>query len=61
MKMGIFEQDLYNVTYDCIYMILELIDGYRGMQIELIDTLTQLSISEGIELYVKSPDYLKCF
>ena len=56
------EDILTDITYDTIFRIMELIDGYRndGLQLDLIDKNTFESIKNGIELHDQCPEFLKC-
>lgn len=56
------EELLEDITYDTIYMIMELIDGYsnHNLQLDIIDRYTRESIRTGIELHDICADYLKC-
>jgi hypothetical protein len=53
---------LFNVTYDVIYRLMELIDGYYGdsnLKLDLIDKKSNKSLRTGIELHDACFNYLK--
>ena len=58
---GNIEELLYSVSYEAIYRVLELIDGYApvAFKLDLIDKETGISIGENIELHDKCADYLR--
>ena len=47
------------VSYESIYRIMELLDGYRGLDLVLMDRKTKQPLFEQIELHDKIADYLK--
>ncbi len=55
------EEVLNSVTYDTIYSIMEMIDGYSygDLKIDLVERGTNRSIKEGCELHDTCYDYLK--
>jgi len=55
------EKLLYSVSYEAIYRVLELIDGYAPaeLRVDLVDKDTGISICENIELHDKCVDYLR--
>lgn len=57
------EKEIYNLTYDTIYKILELIDGYTSdkIDLDLIDNLSGNSIKKEIQLHDKCADYLTAY
>lgn len=57
------EKEVYNLTYDTIYKILELIDGYTSdkIDLDLIDNLSGNSIKREIQLHDKCADYLTVY
>lgn len=57
------EKEIYNLTYDTIYKILELIDGYTSdkIDLDLIDNLSGNSIKREIQLHDKCADYLTIY
>ena len=56
------EKLLNDVTYETIYGIMELLDGYKNNDLrgEVIDNLTGCSINSDIELHNYCEDYLNC-
>ena len=57
---GSLENLLYDVSYDAIYRIMELIDGYADcdIKVDLIDKQTDESMRNNIELHDKCAEYL---
>lgn len=57
------EELLYDITYKTVYDVMELIDGYMcaEVKLDLVDKLTNKSISTNIELHDKCANYLKCY
>lgn len=57
------EKEIYNLTYDTIYKILELIDGYTSdkIDLDLIDKLSGNSIKKEIQLHDKCVEYLTVY
>ena len=55
------EKILYDVSYDSIYRVLEMIDGYwsDNLKMDLIDKETGQSLRKNIELHDKCADYLR--
>ncbi|MDL2302375.1 hypothetical protein LJC58_08470 [Lachnospiraceae bacterium OttesenSCG-928-D06] len=55
------EDMLYEITYDTIYGVMELIDGYanENLKLDIVDRESKESIREGIELHDTCADYLK--
>lgn len=55
------ERLLYDVTYDIIYRIMELIDGYTKdtLQLDIIEKVSKRSLKENIELDDVCVDYIK--
>lgn len=56
------EQLLEDVTYDVIYRICEMIDGYGNPSIKynITNLKTQKSVNEKIDLHDECEDYLRC-
>lgn len=52
-KTDDIENVLYNVTYETIYSILELFDGYtkESIKLEIVDKVSGELISNGIQLH----------
>lgn len=52
---------LYDVTYDTIYRIMELIDGYRkhNLQLDIIEKESGKSLKENIQLHDVCADFIK--
>ncbi|MGM0123518.1 hypothetical protein IGI37_000890 [Enterococcus sp. AZ194] len=57
------KETAYNLTYDTIFKILELIDGYTAetLTLDLIDDLSGNSLKSGIQLHDKYADYLTSY
>ena len=55
------EDLLYNVTYETITSICEIIDGYTNdkLKLDLIDSNSNVSLKEGIQMHDRCGDYLK--
>ncbi|EOS28176.1 MAG: hypothetical protein OSJ53_05060 [Kineothrix sp.] len=55
------EDLLYNVTYETITSICEIIDGYTNdkLKLDLIDSNSNVSLKEGIQMHDRCADYLK--
>ena len=52
---------LYDVTYDTIFNIMELIDGYTkdNLQLDIIDQDSKKSLKENIQLHDVCVDFIK--
>ena len=61
-KYDNMEKLLNDVTYETIYGIMELLDGYRNNSLhgEVIYTLTGSAINSDIDLHNYCEEYLKC-
>ncbi|MFS0592684.1 hypothetical protein AB1L05_13920 [Cytobacillus horneckiae] len=55
------ERLLYDVTYDTIYSIMELIDGYTkdNLQLDIIEKESEKSLKENIQLHDVCVDFIK--
>lgn len=55
------EDILFDVTYDTIYKIMELIDGYskKNLQLDIIERNTLESVRNGIELHDTCAEFLR--
>ncbi|AZK46684.1 hypothetical protein [Paenibacillus lentus] len=55
------ERLLYDVTYDTIYSIMELIDGYTkdDLQLDIIEKESKKSLKENIQLHDVCVDFIK--
>ena len=55
------EDLLYYATYEAIYGVLELVDGYtrNSLQLDLIERTSKESLRTGIELHDTCPGYLR--
>ena len=58
------EEELYSITYDVIYRIMELLDGYgndKDGRIDIVKSSTGESLKENphIELHDKIVEYIK--
>lgn len=60
-KSDSLEDLLYNTTYEAITSICELLDGYTSdkLQLDLIDTKSNKSIKEGIQMHDICANYLR--
>lgn len=60
-KYSRIEDVLNDITYDVIYRIMELIDGYneKGLQLDIIDKNTLNIIGNNRELHDMCVEYLK--
>ena len=60
-KSDSLEDLLYNTTYEAITSICELLDGYTSdkLQLDLIDTKSNKSIKEGIQMHDIFENYLR--
>ncbi|MDT2745865.1 hypothetical protein [Vagococcus fluvialis] len=56
-------ENAYNLTYETIYKVLELIDGYTTdeIKLDLIDKLSGNSIKSNIQLHDQCALFLKSF
>ena len=56
------ESMLKDVTYETIYRLMELLDGYRNNSIrcEIINTISGSCINHNIELHNYCEEYLDC-
>lgn len=61
-KYADLEEAITDISYEVIYRIMELIDGYSEteMHLSLIDMKTGLPMNDGIELHDACTDFLKC-
>lgn len=55
------EELLYDVTYDTIYSILELMDGYTrdDLQLDIIEQDSKRSMKENIQLHDVCADFIR--
>jgi hypothetical protein len=55
------ERLLYDVTFDTIYSIMELIDGYTkdNLQLDIIEKVSKKSLKENIQLHDVCVDFIK--
>lgn len=55
------ERVLYDVTFDTIYSIMELIDGYTkdSLQLDIIEMESKKSLKENIQLHDVCVDFIK--
>ncbi|WLR42512.1 hypothetical protein LC087_17750 [Bacillus carboniphilus] len=55
------EKLLYDVTYETIYSIMELFDGYtkENLQLDIIEKENEKSLKENIQLHDICVDYIK--
>ena len=55
------EELLFNVSYDTLVLTMELLDGYRNMNLELSDKESKEVLNGNIQLHDGLVDFLKSF
>ena len=55
------EELLFNVSYDTLVLMMELLDGYRNMNLELSDKESKEVLNGNIQLHDRVVDFLKSF
>lgn len=55
------EELLFNVSYDTLVLMMELLDGYRNMNLELSDKESKEVLNKNIQLHDGVVDFLKSF
>ena len=55
------EELLFNVSYDTLVLTMELLDGYRNMNLELFDKESKEVLNGNIQLHDRVTDFLKSF
>ena len=55
------EELLFNVSYDTLVLTMELLDGYRNMNLELSDKESKEVLNGNIQLHDRVVDFLKSF
>ena len=55
------EESLYNVSHDTLVLMMELLDGYRNMVLELSDKDSKEILNKDIQLHDGVVDFLKSF
>ena len=55
------EELLFNVSYDTLVLTMELLDGYRNMNLELSDKESKEVLNKNIQLHDGVTDFLKSF
>ena len=55
------EELLFNVSYDTLVLMMELLDGYRNMNLELSDKESKEVLNKNIQLHDGVTDFLKSF
>ena len=55
------EESLYNVSHDTLVLMMELLDGYRNMILELSDKESREILNKDIQLHDGVVDFLKSF
>lgn len=55
------EELLFNVSYDTLFLMMELLDGYRNMNLELSDKESKEVLNKNIQLHDGVTDFLKSF
>ena len=67
VNMNIHQSDLtkkellFNVSYDTLVLMMELLDGYRNMNLELSDKESKEVLNKNIQLHDGVVDFLKSF
>ncbi|HFI0102247.1 TPA: hypothetical protein ACGORV_002311 [Streptococcus suis] len=61
-QSNLFENEkLFNVSYDTLYLVMELLDGYRGINISLLDNDHQEFLNDRIQLHDKIANFLQSY
>ena len=55
------EELLFNVSYDTLVLMMELLDCYRNMNLELSDKESKEVLNKNIQLHDGVTDFLKSF
>ena len=55
------EELLFNVSHDTLVLVMELLDGYRNMNLELSDKESKEVLNKNIQLHDGLVDFLKSF
>lgn len=55
------EELLFNVSYDTLVLMMELLYGYRNMNLELSDKENKEVLNKNIQLHDGVTDFLKSF
>ena len=55
------EELLFNVSHDTLVLVMELLDGYRNMNLELSDKESKEVLNGNIQLHDGVVDFLKSF
>ena len=55
------EELLFNDSYDTLVLMIELLDGYRNMNLELSDKESKEVLNKNIQLHDGVVDFLKSF
>ena len=55
------EELLFNVSHDTLVLVMELLDGYRNMNLELSDKESKEVLNGNIQLHDRVVDFLKSF
>ena len=55
------EELLFNVSYDTLVLMMELLDGYRNMNLELSDKESKEVLNKNIQLHDGVTNFLKSF
>ena len=55
------EELLFNVSHDTLVLMMELLDGYRNMNLELSDKESKEVLNKNIQLHDGIVDFLKSF
>ncbi|HEM5208343.1 TPA: hypothetical protein U1343_000718 [Streptococcus suis] len=54
-------EKLFNVSYDTLYLVMELLDGYREINISLLDNDHQEFLNDRIQLHDKIANFLQSY
>lgn len=54
-------EKLFNVSYDTLYLVMELLDGYRSINISVLDNDSQELLNDGIQLHDEIANFLKLY
>ncbi|MGT2895168.1 hypothetical protein ACVRZR_02140 [Streptococcus entericus] len=59
LDTGVPVEVLSSITFDTIAMVMELLDGYRDLDLKLIDQADGSDLGEDLELHDVIADFLK--
>ncbi|MBF0776980.1 hypothetical protein BVE84_08265 [Streptococcus azizii] len=55
------KEKLFNVSYDTLYLVMELLDGYRHLNIDLLDKDSHEFLNNKIQLHDEISNFLKSY